>query len=361
MQPRSRRGGERLRLAVLMGGPSSEHEVSLDGGQNVVEALDLGRFEVRPVVIARDGRWWIRSRALRPEGPRRRAAFDPRHVEGWRPYRGPIPAIQELATWPADVVLPVLHGPFGEDGTVQACLAAAGLPFVGSGSLASGIANDKVRTKEILSFHGVPTPRFEVLGASELARGRSDTAERLVAAFGAPLVLKDPTGGSSLEVRIADDAGAVAAALDELSPPATRVLVEAYVRGRELTAGVLDDRERGEPVALPIVEIRPRSSRTFDYREKYAPDGAEELCPAPIPPEVEAEARRLGLLVHTLLGLKGLSRTDLIWEADRGLEVLEVNTIPGLTPRSLVPRAARALGIEFSALVENLIRTASPG
>jgi D-alanine-D-alanine ligase len=351
---REARRGDRLRVAVLMGGPSSEHEISLQSGRNVVEALDPRRFDVRPIVISREGRWRMPPRTWRRAG-----AFDPHDSEGWREARGLLQALEEIQDWRADVAVPVLHGRFGEDGTLQACLAAARIPFVGSGSRASALASDKIRTKEVLSFHGISTPDFEVLDAERLRANRSEAAERLVERFGVPLVLKDPRGGSSLEVRIVDDAGEAAVAIGQLAPPAEQVLAEAYVRGRELTAGVVHDRERGEPIALPIVEIRPRRGRFFDPFEKYDPEGAEELCPAPLPEAVEAEARALGLRLHRLLGLEGISRTDMILTADGRLEVLEVNTLPGMTEQSLLPRAARAMGLAFAALVENLVRTAA--
>lgn len=349
------RTSERLRVVVLMGGPSSEHDVSLQGGKNVVEALDRRRFDVRPVVITREGRWRVAARPWHGAA----GSFDPHADGGWRVFEGPCEALVHLRARGADVALPVLHGRFGEDGTLQACLSAAGIPFVGSDSRGSALAADKLRTKEILSFHGVPTPRFEVLAGEALKRGRPATAERLAQAFGLPLVLKDPLGGSSLEVRICHDVGEVLHAMDELAPPAERLLAEAFVKGRELTVAVLDDRESGRPAALPVIEIRPRRGRSFDYHEKYSADGAEELCPAPVTPEVEQAARALGLRVHALLGLRGLSRTDMILDESGRLFVLETNTMPGMTARSLVPRAAHAVGIEFPALIEGLVRSAS--
>ena len=346
---------EKLRVAVLMGGPSSEHDVSLQGGKNVVEALDRRMFDVRPVVITREGRWRVASRPWHGEA----AGFDPYRSGGWREFPGACEALVHLRTRGTDVAMPVLHGRFGEDGTLQACLSAAGIAYVGSDSRGSAVTADKVRTKEVLSFHGIPTPRFEVLPAEALKRGRPAVAERLASAFGFPLVLKDPMGGSSLEVRICDDTGQVLAAMGELVPPAERLLVEAYVKGRELTSAVIEDRERGGAVALPIIEIRPRKARCFDYHEKYSNEGAEELCPAPLLPEVEQEARALGLRIHGILGLKGLSRTDMILDEQGRMHVLEVNTMPGMTSRSLVPRAAAEVGIDFKSLVQGLVRTAS--
>ncbi|MHC5011828.1 MAG: D-alanine--D-alanine ligase family protein [Planctomycetota bacterium] len=349
------RGGDRLRVAVLMGGPSSEHEISLQGGGKVVDALDPQLFDVRPVVITRDGHWRVHPKHYhRTEEP-----FDPYASEGWPEFDGVLKALVHLQEWQTDVVVPVLHGRFGEDGTLQACLTAADLPYVGSGSGPSAVANDKVFTKEILSFHGIRTPPFEVLKAAELERGRAKTARRLIDAYGTPLVLKDPCGGSSIEVRLVANIAEAVAAMDELVPPAERLMAERHVKGRELTAGVIYDREVGRHVALPIVEIRPRRGSSFDYFEKYNADGAEELCPAPLAEAVEAEARALGLRVHEILGLEGLSRTDLILDDRGNLHVLEVNTLPGMTDRGLVPRAAKEIGMSFPALIDNLVRTAS--
>jgi D-alanine-D-alanine ligase len=351
---------DRLRIAVLMGGPSSEHDVSLLGGATVVDALDRRRYEVRPVVITREGRWRVWTKPV--EAPHRNGrvhGFDPRAASSqWRELDNPCAGIFELLEWKPDVALPVLHGAFGEDGTLQACLSAAGIPFAGSGARGSALAIDKIRTKEVLAYHGVPTPAFCVLTREELSRGRAAIAEDLLARFGSPLVVKDPLGGSTLEVRVCRDAREAALALEALSPPAERLLVEAFVAGRELTGAVLDERERGTPTALPLVEIRPRSSPFFTYREKYDEDGATELCPAEVSPETEAEGRALALRVHGILGLRGLSRTDVILDASGRLWVLEVNTLPGMTPRSLVPRAAAAAGLDFPAVLDRLIRTA---
>ncbi|MFV1959808.1 MAG: D-alanine--D-alanine ligase, partial [Planctomycetota bacterium] len=288
----------------------------------------------------------------RPEG------FDPYRKEGWKVLGGTLEGLMALVAWGVDVVFPVLHGRFGEDGTLQACLRAAGVPFVGSASLASALANDKVRAKEVFRFHGIPTPDFEVLTPAVRRRHRLETGERLAGRLGLPLVLKDPCGGSSLEVRVAEDVGAVATAIQDLVEPSGRLLVEAFVPGRELTAGVLDVRGHRGPTALPIVEIRPRGGGTFDYHEKYSADGAAELCPAPLDQAAERRARELGLAVHVALGLEGLSRTDLILTEDGSLSVLEVNTLPGMTQRGLVPKAAQVAGFPFPALVEILVRGA---
>ena len=388
-QSTRRRDG--IRVAVLMGGPSSEHEVSLQGGANVVGALSERHFLVRPIVILRDGRWlsppkgWNATAAstgaeLRamPRGSAARVGshtpelgasalgFDARATDGWREYAGVWDGITALKDWRVDVVIPILHGAFGEDGTIQACLRAAGIPFIGSGVKGSALAFDKIRTKELLSVHGVRTPEFLVARTDAVLASRRAHVDAWVEALGLPFVVKNPCGGSTLEVRMVRDAGEAIAVVDELAPEADSLLIERYVSGRELTAGILEGdvcpAESNAVFAdgltsLPIVEIRPRSGQFFDYHEKYSAQGAEEICPAPIPAEVSQEAQAIGRLVHCALGLRGLSRTDLILTPEGTLEFLEVNTLPGMTSRGLVPQAAAVAGLPFPALIQALVRT----
>jgi D-alanine-D-alanine ligase len=347
---------DRLRIAVLMGGPSSEHEVSLQGGQNVVSALSPELYHVRPVVITKEGAWRLAPRKWAP--PAGGALFDAHDTDDWREHATACEALIALREWGVDVALPILHGRYGEDGTIQAVLTVAGIPFAGSDTAGSAIAFDKVRAKEVFRYHGIDTPDFDVIPTADLVRGRRERIEIWAERYGYPLVLKNPRGGSTLEVKVAHDEGEALSAIQALTEGADRLMVEEYVAGRELTVGVVEDRESGGPIALPVVEIRPRRAGHFDYHEKYAADGAEELCPAPIPDEIAEHARAIALTVHRTLGLRGLSRTDMILDADNRLRVLEVNTLPGMTERGLVPLAASVSGLDFPGLVANLVRTA---
>jgi len=232
------------------------------------------------------------------------------------------------------------------------------MPPSPSCTAASAAAFDKVRAKEVFRYHDIATPDFDVVPADVLGQGRRDRIGAWAARFEYPLVLKNPRGGSTLEVRLAHDEGEALAAIEELAPSAEHLMVEKFIAGRELTVGVIEDREHGGPVALPVVEIRPRNAGFFDYHEKYAVDGAEELCPAPLPDDVRDAARAVALQVHATLGLRGLSRTDMILDEHGGLHVLEVNTLPGMTERGLVPLAASVHGVAFPTLVANLVRTA---
>ena len=198
MQRRSGGKGERLRVAVLMGGPSSEHEISLQSGQNVVSALSPKVFEIRPAVITREGAWHLPPRGWKPPEPLEAAdgapatpSFDPHALEGWRRYEGACEALVALREWPADVAIPVLHGRFGEDGTVQGALELLGIPYTGSGVLASAIAIDKIMTRRVWVAEGLRTPAWRTLvpGADFAA---------VFAALGAPCIVKPAREGSTL-------------------------------------------------------------------------------------------------------------------------------------------------------------------
>ena len=332
----------------------------MDGGRNVVLALPTKLFHVRPVVISKEGAWRMPPRGWEPPDSSSGAepSFDPRACDGWREFPGTCEALVALRDWRVDVAIPVLHGHFGEDGILQACLTAAGIRFVGSDATASAVAFDKVRAKQVFCHVGIDTPDFEVVSREDLRRGRRERIEGWVDRFGLPLVLKNPRGGSTLEVRLAKDEGAAISALEDLVQSGNRVMVEQHVAGRELTVGVIEDRETGGPKALPVVEIRPRSGSFFDYHEKYAADGAEEICPAPVSEDITDRAQAIALRVHTVMDLHGLSRTDMILTEQGALRVLEVNTLPGMTERGLVPLSAAESGLAFPALVELLVRTA---
>jgi D-alanine-D-alanine ligase len=251
-----------------------------------------------------------------------------------------------------DVAFLALHGPYGEDGTIQGMLDLIGVPYVGSGTLASALAMDKVMAKTVLGAAGVPVPRGLVLERSALRADPDGLAARAVAQ-GLPAVVKPACQGSSIGMSLVSEARAMRAALQEAFEYDSRVLVEERVVGGELTVGVVGNRELE---ALPVVEIVPKHE-FFDYQAKYDPGLTDEICPARIPDEVAATAKELAKRSHRALGCRGLSRTDMIHSA-RGLVVLEVNTMPGMTVNSLLPKAARAAGIEFADLLDRLVRLA---
>lgn len=308
----------RLRVGVLMGGRSPEREVSLASGRRVLEAMDPARYDVASLEIPRAGPW------------------------------APPPDL--------DLAFIAMHGPHGEDGTIQGLLEFEGIPYTGSGVLASALAMDKRRSRQVFGFTGVPTPGYLAVERREFASREPSLADEIRQTLGFPCVVKPNAQGSSIGVSIVRDAERLGPALDAAFGLGDVVLVEEYLTGTELTCAILDDAERGEPVALPLVEIIPRRE-FFDYEAKYTPGAAEEICPARLPPAAVWRAQAAALRAYRALGCADFARVDLfVREAD--VAVLEVNTIPGLTENSLFPRAARAAGLDFPALVDRLIEAA---
>jgi len=231
-----------------------------------------------------------------------------------------------------------------------------GFAYQGSGARASAIGPDKVRTKAILRAHDRPVAAGRVVHAGRSAPALSDW-DALVGELGLPLVLKTPASGSSVGVEIVRTREALAARGEALAHEAGRVLVEQFVAGREFTLPVVET-PSGDAEAFPVVEIRPKAAAFFDYEAKYTPGATDEICPAPIEPALEAQLRALGVAAHRALGCRGYSRTDCIVTPDGRVVLLEVNTLPGLTRESLLPKSAAVHGTNFATLVQRLIERA---
>jgi D-alanine-D-alanine ligase len=252
---------------------------------------------------------------------------------------------------PIDVAFIGMHGPWGEDGTIQGLLEIIGIPYVGSGVLASALAMDKVMAKGVLAANGLDVPRGIVVSAAENARD-PDAVVRAAQEIGYPLVVKPVRQGSSIGISMIDRPDQLASAVVESLRYDDRVIVEERLRGTELTVGVIGgDRDL---VALPVIEIAPKRA-FFDYKAKYDPELSGEICPARVSDDVARRAQDVATRAHRALGCRDLSRTDMILTADGRMPVLEVNTIPGMTANSLVPLAARVAGIPFSDLLERLV------
>jgi D-alanine-D-alanine ligase len=381
--PESAKRGRRLRVAVLMGGTSSEREVSLVSGRMIAEALDPEWYDV----VALDTRDLLRLPAdfgggLPPAEAEGEASNPPTAwadalsstggagatAADWRGEtgldRGRDGAIERAPGTAAparpDVVLIALHGKGGEDGTVQGMLELMGLPYTGSGVLASALAMDKVMSKRLFQAAGVPViegiyiTRERFAGCTE-EEFRSASLRDVETRLGFPVFVKPNAGGSTCGCALVERPETLFAAVQEALEFDDTALIERYVRGMEITVGVLDF--VGEPpLALPVIEIVPKGEY-YDYESKYAPGGSEHIIPARLPHSVIERAQEIARECHEVLGCRGMSRTDLI-AADDGLYVLEVNTIPGMTPTSLLPQAAEHAGISFSQLLDRLIRSA---
>jgi D-alanine-D-alanine ligase len=302
---------EKRKLALISGGISSEREVSLNSGQQVFEALDKTKYDI--------------------------FRYDP---------KTDLPRL--MADAPGiDAALIILHGPFGEDGTVQGLLDLLDIPYQGAGVLGSAIAMDKLVSKELYEASGIPVPPYVAL-----SQGERVDSDQIVSRLSLPLVVKPSAAGSSVGMSIVRNEGALPAALKKAFEHDTTILVETYIRGTELTGGVIGNRELE---ALPLIEIIPgKDHEFFDYEAKYTPGATEEICPARVSETVTEKAQHLAVMAHRALRCSGYSRTDMIWR-DKELYVLETNTIPGMTATSLFPQAARAAGYDFTALLDRLI------
>lgn len=305
---------KKLRLALLAGGKSGEREVSLKGAAEVAKALDPNKYDVKRYDPATD--------------------------------------LAKLATEAGslDVAFILLHGPFGEDGTVQGFLDLLAIPYQGSGVLGSAIAMDKNLSKILYRNAGLKVPEWYMAAREDIANPGKITGQ-----LGLPLVIKPACQGSSLGMSIARSEDAIAEGLKKAFAIDRQVMVEEFITGREITCGVLGN---DELTALPLVEIIPGENyEFFDYEAKYQPGASKEICPADLEAAITTRAQNNALAAHRALQLRGYSRTDMIVSGD-DIYVLETNTIPGMTPTSLLPQGAAAAGLDFPALLDRLIELA---
>ena len=347
----------RTRVAVVLGGRSTEHAVSCVSAGSVLGALDRERYEVVPVGITPEGRW-----VLVPDDPARLALSGrelPTVKDGQAvalPGDPTVGGLVPLEDGPAvlggvDVVFPVLHGAWGEDGTLQGLLELAGVPYVGSGVLASAAAMDKAVAKVLLRAAGL-----RVADAVVARRGEPVDGEA-VRALGLPVFVKPSRGGSSIGITRVDDSADLDAALATAWQADPKALVEAAVPGREIECGVLAGPE-GPQASLPG-EIRVTGDRAFyDFEAKYLEQATELLVPAALPADVTERLRATALEAFRALECEGLARVDFFVAADGGLTVNEVNTMPGFTPTSMYPRMWAASGVDYPTLVDRLLQDA---
>jgi D-alanine-D-alanine ligase len=347
---------KRIRVGVLTGGASAERDISLATGAQIAASLDPTRFEVglldplafmahNPEITAEQR---AQAQRLIQGGARLEADHQlPRGLEKQieSASRALVPATRVMANAdPIDVVLIALHGTWGEDGRIQGLLDTIGVPYTGSGVLASALAMDKEVAKQVLAAAGLDVPRGVVVTGT--AKADLDTARSI----GLPAFVKPVGSGSSVGASIVKTDGELAPAIEDALRYDERVLVEEQIRGRELTVPVIGN---DDLTALPVIEILTKRA-FFDYSAKYDAGESEEVCPAEIPPDVAKRAQDLALRAHRALHCRGMSRLDLMWSNDR-MVALEVNTIPGMTANSLLPRAARAAGIQFGDLIARFV------
>lgn len=303
----------KIKVAVLMGGKSSEHEISILSGQQVVANLNQNKYEVFPVVISKTGDLKINS----------------------------------ILNKKVDLVFIAMHGPYGEDGTIQGMLELMDIHYTGSGVLASALGMDKIKFRKIIEIENIPIPKYIVVNKNEKMK-------KLKALGGFPYFVKPHDQGSSVGASIAKNKNELKKSLNEAFKYSNKVLIDEYIKGRELTCSIIGNEK---PIALPVLEIIPKKGNFFDYKSKYVEGGSNEIIPEDIPNRLIEKVKELSIEVFKAISCRGFARVDFLLKAGK-LYVLEINTIPGLTQMSLLPKSAKAFGLTYSQLLDKIIKLA---
>lgn len=303
------------KILVVLGGPSTEAEVSRRTGAAIAEALRTAGYPVDVLEFV------------------------------------PATAQADIVAAAPDVVFNALHGRYGEDGAIQHILEMSGIPYTGSGPIASAVTMDKIISKRLLIQAGLPTAEFSVYTAQQ---AREEICADIRARFTLPVVIKAPQQGSTIGIRVVHTVEELAPAVEEAFRYDTWILAETFLSGDEFTASVLN----GE--ALPLIQIVPHSG-VYDYTSKYTAGATDYLVPAPISPELTATMQDLAKRAYELMGCRGVARVDFMTDAAGKPYILELNTVPGMTTTSLVPKAAGAVGLDFTGVCEEILRTAACG
>lgn len=310
---------KKIRVAILMGGISNERAVSLSTGKTAAEYLDPAKFSFRTYDTKKD-----------------------------------LPKLfYDVTRKKIDVCFIALHGRGGEDGSIQGMLELLKVPYTGPGIMASAIGMNKIVSKKLFQKEKILTPKFIFFDEENIKRNPNDVFKKIKKEIGLPCVVKPATSGSSVGVSIVKKENEIKKGIESALREDNRIIVEKYIKGKEITVGILGNKE---PRVLPVIEIVPKKN-FFDYQAKYNPKFSDEIVPARIPAKITKKAQRIAGKVYQLIECRGFSRVDMILQGEK-IYVLEINTIPGLTPNSLLPKAARAAGISFSKLLEKIIKFA---
>ncbi|MFN3698826.1 MAG: D-alanine--D-alanine ligase [Dictyoglomus sp.] len=307
-----------MKIGVLIGTKSSETEIAFKTARNIINAIKIKGYSYIDIPIDEN-------------------------------------IVEKLKNEKIDVAIIAAHGKYGEDGTIQGLLELIGIPYVGSGVLASALALNKIMAKKIFSFHNIPTPKWKELSKKELETKDLEDILKDLANLKKPWIVKPATQGSTIGLSVVKEEKELQKALENAFQYDEHIVIEEFIQGLEITAGIYDIEK---PICLPLIEIIPKTG-FYDYKTKYTPGLSDHIIPARLPKEIYKKAQGLGILAHQALGCRHLSRVDMIVEKrTNNIYVLEVNTIPGMTETSLYPEAAKAFGIEFPDLIDSFIKAA---
>ncbi|MFI6104035.1 D-alanine--D-alanine ligase family protein [Streptomyces sp. NPDC051310] len=364
--------GHKPRVAVVFGGRSSEHAISVVTAGAILRAIDRDKYDVLPIGITTDGRW-----ALTADEPERMAIADralPSVADLTESDEGTVvlpvdpgnrevvysePGAVPKALGDVDVVFPMLHGPYGEDGTLQGMLELSGVPYVGAGVLASAVGQDKEYMKRVFQSYGLPVGPFEVIRPREWEQDPSSARRRIMdfaGEHGWPLFVKPARAGSSFGITKVDDPARLDEAIEEARRHDPKIIVEALLSGREIECGVLEF-EDGPRASVPAWIPPVTDHEFYDFEAKYI-DSASGVVPAPITAEQTAEVQRLAIAAFEAVSCEGLVRADFFLTDDGEFVINEINTMPGFTPISMYPRMWQETGVGYPELIDRLIQAA---
>ena len=346
---------KKINLAVLFGGKSCEHEVSLSSASEVIKALDKSKYNIIPIAITYEGKWLIgdkgqeylrinTGKAIEIQEDlitKKSLTLRDNKVYGLTNYQE-----GDIKESNIDLVLPLIHGIFGEDGKLQGMLEMLGIPYAFSGTLASALAMNKELTKLVAKNTGL-------LIADSILIKKGEDWNNIATAIEFPFVVKPNESGSSVGISLVNNEMELQIAIENGFNYGEVLLIEKFIKGREMTVGVIGN---NSPKTLPIIEIIPKSSIFYDYQSKYAQGGSEHICPADIPEVIKNKLEKDTQAIYQALDCRDVARADFIYDPEKGLVYfLEINTIPGMTSTSLVPDAASVAGINFTQLLDIII------
>ena len=349
----SPKNNNRLRLAIICGGRSAEHEISIVSSRSVLSVIDRSKYEVSVIAITRGG-YWIYSQDIEKEILNGTPSFEDTHYLV-KPDSPPIPSHVIDILSKQDVVFPLLHGPYGEDGTVQGLLELLNIPYIGAGVTESAICMDKALTKTILKANGLPIVPHVIVREADFRDRKASILTNILRSLTLPIFVKPANLGSSIGITKVKDWDDLPNALRKAFEYDTKVLVELGINAREIEVSVLGNQF---PIASVPGEIIP-SREFYDYEAKYIDDSSKLLIPAPLSDQKKKEFQDIAIKAYSAIGVSGMARIDFLMDKDTEIVyVNEVNTIPGFTPISMYPKLWEASGIPYSVLIDRLVNLA---
>jgi D-alanine-D-alanine ligase len=337
---------KKIRVGVLMGGPAAEREISLVTGKAVCENLDKKKYEVLPIEMSKKGQLFLNNKyyfKLNNYNKKTKVNKELISLENKVGSKNKI-----------DMIFIAMHGPYGEDGCVQGMLESLGIKYTGSGVLASAIGMNKAKAAEIYQQNNLTTPKYVDFTNKEWKQNKQRLIKEIKNKIKFPLVIKPVDQGSSVGTYLVKKEKDLANKINSSFLYSKWIMAQKFIKGREMTCGVIE--KNGENIATPVTEIIANAGEFYDLASKYDAGGSTHVCPAKISTSITKKIQDIALKAHRTLGCRGMSRTDVFVGNDKKLYVIETNTIPGMTPTSLLPEAVGKMGIDFTKMLDLIIK-----